>query len=180
MLGPDKVLEPVRGLPLLTDRALMCLETQADRIVVVVAPDKPNRKLALKNLDVDIVPNGGSFQGLAHSLQVGLRHISQDAVLIMLADLPDLTTEDLDKVISHARSTDADIARGTSETGQPGHPVLMKRALFEQVYDLSGDQGAGPILAANKDRIELVNLPGDHATADLDTPEAWSQWHQKN
>jgi CTP:molybdopterin cytidylyltransferase MocA len=180
MLGPDKVLEQVRGLPLLTDRAIMCLETQADQVVVVTAPDKPDRRIALKNLDVEIVENGGSFQGMSHSLQVGLRHITADAVLIMLTDLPDITSDDLNKIIDHAKSTSAPIVRGTTQNGTPGHPVLIKRALFDEFSRLEGDKGAVPILTAHKDSIDFVALTAEHATADLDTPEAWIEWRSKN
>ena len=180
MLGPDKVLEQVRGLPLLTDRAMMCLDTKAIEVVVVTAPDKPDRKFALTDLDVLVVENGGSFQGMAHSLQLGLRHITADAVLIMLADLPDLTSQDLDKLIDYAQTSEAVIIRGTSQTGVPGHPVIIRRSLFDDLMSLRGDQGAAPVLARYKDQTETVALPDDHATADLDTPEAWSQWRLKN
>lgn len=179
MQGRDKTLEEVRGRPLLADRAMMCLAADAQNVVVVTPPDKPDRRLALKGLDVEIVANNGSSKGLSHSLQVGLRHITQDAVLIMLADLPDLTAQDLNQIINHARRSNATITRGTTAAGKPGHPVLIKRALFDEIFTLTEDQGAAPILAAHKDEIDLVPLPENNATADLDTPEAWAEWRLK-
>lgn len=177
MRGPDKVLRDVRGGPLLKDRAQACLDADACRVIVVVAPEKPERRAALNGLDVDIVDNEGASHGIAHSLQVGLRAVTAQAALVMLCDLPDLTGEDLKVVLKAAADhPDALLIRGTSASGKPGHPVVIRSPLFGEVLALSGDTGAAPILRAHQDQTQLVPLPANHALNDLDTPEDWAAW----
>ena len=178
MRGVDKLLEPVRGVLLIKDRAKMCLATKARQVIVVTAPEHPQRETELKGLPLKCVVNQGAALGMAHSLQAGLVHTDADAVLIMLADLPDLNTQDLNTVISHAKTSNALIIRGATEAGKAGHPVLIRSALFPELMALEGDIGAGPVIQANLENTELVTLPANNALNDLDTPEAWEIWRK--
>jgi molybdenum cofactor cytidylyltransferase len=44
------------------------------------------------------------------------------------------------------------------------------------LMELTGDQGARAVLQRHADKILYTALPGQHATTDLDTPEAWAAW----
>ena len=177
MRGSDKLLHQMRGTTLLRDRANACLNARARRVVVVIAPDRPAHREALTGLDVEIVENGGSSHGMSRSLQVGVARVKSDAALIMLCDLPDLTTKDLDTIIDAGEAhPEASIIRGTSQAGKPGHPVLIRRALYGTLHALEGDAGAGSVLRAFQDQTHLVALPGNRALNDLDTPEEWASW----
>ncbi|WP_243144977.1 nucleotidyltransferase family protein [Litoreibacter roseus] len=176
MRGSDKLLEPIDGTPLLTRVARTCLSAEVDRVCVILPPDRPARADALDDLPVDTLFNNGSGLGLSHSLQTGLSNVTTDAVLIILADLPDLTTADLNAVIYAARDTDAVVVRGATKDGRPGHPVLVRAALFPELMRTKGDAGAQPVLKAHVADTVLVPLPGQHALSDLDTPEDWEAW----
>ncbi len=94
--------------------------------------------------------------------------------MILPADMPELTADDL-KTMWAAHQPHA-IARGTSATGQPGHPVIFPKDLFRELETLRGDEGAKSVLVRHRQRLDLVPLPGEHALTDLDTPEAWAAW----
>lgn len=179
MRGRDKLLETVRDVPLIYDRAQMCLATSAQRVILVTAPEHHQRRKAVENLDVTHVLNQGSEHGMSDSLKAGIKASTAKAVLIMLGDLPDLTTDDLDLVIQQSASSEAVVIRGAADTGTPGHPVLIKRPLFDSISQLEGDQGAAPVLKAHKSQTLLVPLPGRNALNDLDTPEAWNAWRER-
>ncbi|NNK79803.1 MAG: nucleotidyltransferase family protein [Litoreibacter sp.] len=178
MRGRDKLLEEVRGMPLLRDRAMACLAAKCGRVIVVLPPDRPDRDKALVGLDVEIIHTMGSEFGQAHSLQVGLSQVQEAQAMVVLADLPALTPEDLKSVLTRARTSPALILRGASETGKPGHPVLFRAALFPEVLELEGDQGAQPVIKRHLSKVELVPLPDLHALHDLDTPEDWAAWRE--
>ena len=176
MRGADKLLEDVGGKTLIRDRAEMCLATSARRVIAVTAPEHAQRAAEVNDLDLAHVANDGAALGIAHSIQTALAQTDADAVVIMLADLPDLTTEDLNQIIDRAETSDALIIRGATQDGKPGHPVLIRKALFPDLMALRGDQGAAPVLKANQLQTELVQLPAQNALNDLDTPEAWAEW----
>ena len=176
MAPHDKLLEHVDGIPLIRQRALCCLASDADSVRVVLPPDRPERDAVLDGLNLEIIHNSGSELGMAHSLKCGIRGITTDEVLIVLADLPDLTASDLNKVISAAKvHPSADILRGADTNGRPGHPVLMRSSLFKELSELEGDTGAQPVLRRYKTETVLVPI-GPAALRDLDTPEDWVAW----
>lgn len=175
MRGTDKLMELVAGEPLIRNRALACLKTGI-RTLAVLPKDRVERAIALDDTDAVQIIAEQSGRGLSHSLRAGIDRVQTEFAMIMLADLPALTSDDLLAVLKRAQSSGARITRGASQTGQPGHPVVIHRSVFPELRALSGDQGAQPVLSSYEDRTELVALPGRNAILDLDTPEDWAHW----
>jgi molybdenum cofactor cytidylyltransferase/nicotine blue oxidoreductase len=112
------------------------------------------------------------------SLRAGLAAVaagSPDAagVLVMLVDTPDVGPDVVRRLTAHAAPHA--LARAAFE-GRPGHPVLLGRDHLAGVVRVAGgDRGARDYLAAND--VHLVEC-GDIGTGiDIDTAEAWRQWH---
>lgn len=177
MRGRDKLLEEVRGLPLLRDRVEMALDTGAE-VLVTLPPDRPLRQKALVGLQgprLSLITVADSQTGLSASLRDGaLWAIAQraDALMILLPDLPDLTEGDINIILQAYDSKY--ILRATSEDGTPGHPVIVPARLLDALTRLTGDQGAREILSDHT--VIPLALPGQRAITDLDTPEAWAAW----
>ena len=125
MRGTDKLLEVVDGQPLLSRITNAALATGA-KVTVTLPPDRPLRKLALDGLAVTqvIVPDAAT--GLAASLKAGIAATQSDApILLLLADLPEITADDLTLMLREWQATPDMILRGTAEAGTPGHPVCL-------------------------------------------------------
>lgn len=176
MRGRDKLLEEVQGAPLLRHIASQALATGL-AVTVTLPPDRPLREAALSGLAVRqvLVPNAG--HGLSASLRAGLASLPPDsAVMVLLADLPEMGTADL-STMARARDAYPDaILRGTAADGTPGHPVIFPSWARADLAALTGDDGARPVLKAQAARVVAVPLPAAHATTDLDTPEDWAAW----
>ena len=96
-------------------------------------------------------------------------------------DLPNMPPREDHGMMDHGESHDTPIQRFRwpiegwlrgfeleLKDGQ-GNPVLFKRALFPELLELQGDQGARPIIQKDPARVEWVDL--DLAMpADVDTP----------
>jgi CTP:molybdopterin cytidylyltransferase MocA len=176
MRGADKLLEDVDGEPLLAHSARVALATGC-RVTVTLPPDRPGRLVAIQGLAVTPVIVPDAAQGMAASLIAGLRALPAAApVLMVLADLPDLTTKDLQACLAVWAKDPRAIPRGAAADGTPGHPVGFPPDLQAELLALTGDTGARAVLARHADRLHLVRLPGTHATTDLDTPEEWATW----
>ncbi len=181
MRGADKLMQTIGGEALIHRMARIARET--GQTVLVALPPAPHpRHDAISDLDVHRIEVPDAAEGMNASLRAGLAQLppEADAVMILLADLPEITTEDLRRVAAAFRPDgDTLIWRGATAAGRPGHPVLFDRTLFSELAALAGDSGAQSVVRAHRDRVALIPLPGLHALRDLDTPEDWATWRAR-
>ena len=180
MRGTDKLLEPVSGQPLLRRQAEMALSLVPHVIVTHRNPD-PERLAALHGLTLHLVPVLDAAEGMAASLRAGAAKamaLNAAGLMILPGDMPDLTRDDLARLIAAFDQAPEMIHRAAAADGRPGHPVLIPGDLISELSLLTGDLGAKSMLARYKTRIRLHKLPEDHALIDLDTPEAWAAWRR--
>lgn len=176
MRGRDKLLEPVDGQPLL---ARMCQRAVDSALpTYVTLPDRNHPRAAhIGSATPVIVPDAGL--GMSASIRRGVAalpdHVS--GVMILPADMPDITNQDIRLLARHFQSHEGGILRATAADGTPGHPVLFPRRLFDALQQISGDQGARVLLKG--ENVQPVALPARHALTDLDTPEAWADWRSR-
>lgn len=174
MRGTDKLMEDVGGQPLIRHQA-KTLRAATSGPVIITLPAAPHpRYSALKNLEILCLPVPDTATGLSASIRAALNALPPNTprAMICLADLPDLTAQDLIAVAT-APSQET-ITRGATETGKPGHPIIFDKSHFTALKSLTGDQGAKSLLKTTK--TTLVPLPGTRALTDLDTPEDWAAW----
>lgn len=179
-MGPrDKLLETIDGTPLLARSAAAMAASQADGVTVVLPPNAPKRTEAIRSLNLKTTIATDAAAGMAASLRAGLAALpkSTDAVIVALADMPDITAAHVDRLIAaYDPSENREIVRALDETGRPGHPVLFARRFFESLANLTGDAGAKTLIRDAEEFVVDVPTPGLGASTDLDTPEAWDAW----
>ncbi|MGR3717326.1 MAG: NTP transferase domain-containing protein, partial [Thermohalobaculum sp.] len=106
MGGRDKLLEPVAGAPLLRHVVQALSASAVDEIVVVLPPDPGERLTALTGMtahpEVRTVTNPRAAEGMGTSVGVGVTALraDADAVLIVLADMPEVTARDFDRLVA--------------------------------------------------------------------------------
>ncbi|HSF94703.1 MAG TPA: molybdopterin-binding/glycosyltransferase family 2 protein [Thermohalobaculum sp.] len=179
MGGRDKLLEPVGGVPILRHVVQALAASGADETVVVLPPEPGDRGAALAGLEVRTVPNPRAAEGMGTSIAAGVTALrpDADAVLIVLADMPDLAGADFDRLIAAFDPAEGRaIIRAVSEAGKPGHPVLFGRRFFELLRALEGDRGARSLIEDYPEFVVDLPLPGAAAATDLDTPDDWAAW----
>lgn len=180
MLGADKLLEPVAGQPLIRRQAQVALATGLP-VWVTLPPDRPLRNACLQGLAVGIVSVADASLGMSCSLKAGNAAIPADmAVIVWLADLPDITTDDLTALAKAAQTAPQAIIRATTTSGKPGHPIVFPPAFRADLNALTGDNGARDILKRHSENTVFIALPGNRALTDLDTPDDWAQWRARN
>lgn len=177
MRGADKLLTEIDGVPLLRRTAEIALQAHP-AVCVTLRPDGHARKAALQGLPLTMIEVPDATQGLSASLRAGAAALDCGRLLVLPADMPDITSADLRRIIAASDQHPAAILRAAAADGTPGHPVIFPADLIPAFAALQGDEGARSILQAHKHRIRLIALPGQNALTDLDTPEAWATWHQ--
>lgn len=109
---------------------------------------------------VNSEPEAGLGSSLALAARTAL-DAGAEALLVLLADMPLVAPAHLRQFAT----IPAPVATRHPD-GRPGVPVLLDRALIERAATLTGDRGAGPLLA----EVTLLDPPAG-MLRDVDTPE---------
>lgn len=129
-------------------------------VTVVLGARSAEAVAFLDGLGVDVVIAHDWEAGMSASLCAGLRGMPAEATaaLVLLVDLPDLTSEVVRRVLDAAAGPDA-LARAVYD-GRPGHPVLLGRNHWAGVLaGATGDRGARDYLEAHEHlSVECADL----------------------
>lgn len=176
MQGRDKLLEPIDGVPLLSRITQQALQTDCAVYVAVPSLNHPRATLVP---GAKLVPVKRAAEGMGASIAAGVAALDPEieAVMICPSDMPEIIIEDFECLAAAFEREGGPILRAVDASGAPGHPVLFPRRCFPDLINLEGDTGARNIVS--REAVKLVELPGTHATTDLDTPEAWADWRRK-
>ncbi len=174
MRGSDKLLRKIDGVPQLRRIALAAFATGCP-VAVTLPPDCPSRHAALEGLEICLLTVTECSEGISASLRTGAAFAEDRPMMLVLADMPDLSAQDLARMVELHRLRPHDLLRASGAGGE-GHPVLFPADLVAELHDLSGDIGARSIVTKHADKLRSVPMPGRNAVLDLDTPEAWASW----
>lgn len=172
--GGHKLLAEFSGEPLVRRSTRVLMEGGLSQVTVVTGHRREEIETALTGLDVLRVHNPDYASGMASSLVSGLLSGTMseaDGILVMLADMPGVTPEDIARMVEAFRAEGGRAVIRAVSAGKRGNPVILPRATFAAIRKLEGDTGARAI-------IETCGLPvvdveiGAAAHLDVDTPEA--------
>ncbi len=168
-----KLLAEFSGVPLVRHCVETVLASNADRTVVVTGHRAADIEEALAGLDVSFVRNDDYASGMASSLITGLDAIAAEAdgMLVVLADMPGISTPDLDRMIAAFPAQEGHAIVRAVADGKRGNPVILPRAAFSAVRRLQGDIGARQIIENSGLAVVDIDI-GTAAHLDLDTPDA--------
>jgi len=170
--GHHKLLTEFDGVPLVRRSAETMLRSNLECVTVVTGHRSSEIEAALYGLPVFSAFNKGFVHGMGTSLACGFQHKSLanlDGVLVMLADMPNITTSQINELLVAFQSGASMVVRG-SDGEKPGHPVIMPSALFCHMRELNGDQGAKDVLQRRLVPVRLIDI-GFAALKDVDTFE---------
>ncbi len=170
--GMPKALVEYQG-SLLVERAVATATTVCDPVLVVLGARAVDVWRTARLQNALVVANRDWATGMASSLRTGLDGLRGwpgrvDAALVLLVDMPGMTTAALARMAEHA-SPDA-LAVATYD-GVRAHPVLLGRDHWAGVIETAtGDEGARRYLAAHD--VTEVDCTGLADATDLDVPPA--------
>jgi molybdenum cofactor cytidylyltransferase len=164
--GGVKQLAEVGGRPLLEHAALAVAGFSPRVVVLGHAAEEIRAIVDLHGAEPALCPEWDD--GQSASLRCGIAALGDvDAAVVVLADMPGITPAAVDAVVAGWDGT-ADAVRA-SYSGEPGHPVLLSRALLDRASELDGDVGFRPLLEGAR----VINVEAGHLAdpADIDTRE---------
>jgi molybdenum cofactor cytidylyltransferase len=171
--GQHKLLAEFHGMPLIRRSAEIAIASGATSVVVVTGHRSSEIERALSSLPLDIEANPDYASGMASSLIAGISTKAAshaDGVMIMLADMPAITVDNLNALIlAFQGSSGGAIVRAVAN-GQRGNPVILPHELLPRILELKGDVGARGVIEASSLPIVDVEI-GQAAHIDVDTRE---------
>jgi molybdenum cofactor cytidylyltransferase len=175
-MGELKQLLPLGDQPMVRHTTATVCAAGLGQVVVVVGAQAEAVQQAVAGLPVDVTVNEDWAAGMSTSLQAGLRLLQPHirAVLVVLADQPELSPELLWTLIARYEASGAAIVAPFYQ-GQRGNPVLFDRAMFPELLAIRGDQGGRELFLRHKEEVERVDMDDMAVILDVDTRQDYEQ-----
>lgn len=171
--GSHKLLALFDGLPLLRKVAGQAVASRASSVVVVLGHRQAEMRAVLSGLDVHNVVNENYQAGMSTSLALGFSAqaaLHADGVMVMLADMPGITSEHIDRLIGTFEDAGGDVIVRATADGRAGNPVILPRSMAGDIGMLRGDIGAKQLIKNSELPVIEVEI-GQASLNDVDTSE---------
>ncbi len=169
-MGTNKMLLEIDGVPLVRRAAERMLAASVAPLIVVTGHEPVSVRDALIGLDAVFVQNPEYRGPTSGSLHAGLRAVPAEcgAALLLLADMPHVTTAMLEALIARAQLEDAPLV--VSRYGDVfAPPLLFTRPLFAELLAWQGE-GCGKAVVRRHENAAAILDWTTAALADIDTP----------
>ncbi len=170
--GRCKQLMPLGEKSLLEHVLDNLRQSKVDDVVVVLGAHADEIQQRIHFDKERVVLNAHYADGMSTSIQAGLRALpaAAEAAMIVLADQPFLRSTTLDALVDEYRRTRASVVLPTYN-GFRGNPVIVDRALFDEMMNIRGDVGCRSIFGDHAESIVKVAVDDPGVVTDIDTPE---------
>lgn len=174
-MGSNKLLFDLNGESVLRSAARRALAGGIDVLLVVLGHQAERVRQELDGLPCQIVLNPSYEQGINTSLKAGVAALPENiqAALVMLSDMPFVTSEMLAGLIARYRSTEAPLVISDYE-GVNAPPMLYDRSLFGELLAMTEEGCGRQVVKRHRHEAEVLAWPTT-ALADLDVPEDYAR-----
>lgn len=169
-----KLLARFDGIPLIRRTVAIAMASRSSSVTIVTGYRREDIESCIDGMGAHVVHNPDFSVGIASSIVAGIseeRVSSAAGAIVLLADMPKVETEHLDRLITIFRENKGNFIVRAVSGRVPGHPIILPSTFYERLTTLKGDFGARQILDAFEPDVIEVEI-GNAAIHDVDTPEA--------
>lgn len=144
------------------------MDSRAGHVFVVLGSNEAAHRKVLETLPVTIAHNPNWQNGMGSSLKAGLVAAKEtsDAIIVMVCDMPFVTSQHLNNIIEHFTKTNQPIV-ASKYADTAGVPALFSKEVFNELAAMGDEEGARKIIAKHNDAALIVL----QSPADIDTYE---------
>jgi molybdenum cofactor cytidylyltransferase len=174
-MGSNKMLFELAGESVLRGAVRRALAGGLSPLVVVLGHEAEKARRELDGLPCQTVVNPNYEQGINSSLKTGVSAVPAEVggAMVMLADMPFVTSEMVAAMIDRFRSSEAPLVISDYE-GVNAPPMLYDRVLFGELLTMTGEGCGRQVVKQHRDEAEVMSWPAV-ALADLDVPEDYEK-----
>lgn len=177
--GEPKQLARIAGKALL-QHAIDCVNaSRADEVLLVLGAHADEIREQIDPGRARVAVNANYAGGMSTSIIAGVKAASEEtsAVMIVLADQPFVLPQTLDHLIDQYEEKHPSAVIPT-HNGSRGNPVIVGRALFGEMLELTGDTGCRAILRDHAESVVMLAVDDPGVVMDVDTVEDLSRGAQ--
>lgn len=174
----NKLLLKLDGETLIERVVKTAKGSSADEVIVVLGHEAEKVREQLVKLDCKLVVNENYMRGQSESVKVGLAAVSSsaEAVMILPADVALIDAESINSVIDEHRKSKSHIVIA-SHKHQSGHPILLDRALFQEVSQIDESAlGLKAVINRHRSEVKYVEVGTENVLIDIDTREEFDKY----
>ena len=145
-------------------------------VFVVVGYEGSRIKRQLADRKVMWVDNPSYQKGMSSSIVAGIKALPAEVegILLALADLPLLQSDTVKKIADTFLSGKHRLIVPVFQ-GKTGHPVLIAKEFFPELFKLQGDVGAKQIIRENEKQVFFLNVNDPGIYLDIDEPHTYAK-----
>lgn len=177
-MGKPKQLLAVNEKTLLNHTLDQCLESEAERVIVVLGSNFQLISDTIASNHVHILNNSLWQQGMGSSISCAMSYLKTNcndinAVLFVLSDQPLITVNHYNELINKYVTGDNNIVCSRYKD-QLGVPAIFDTKHFDDLEKLHGQFGAKDLIKQNLKTVDSIDMA--ECLIDLDTPEDYSRY----
>ena len=134
MIGINKLLKNLNGITLVEKVVSQSLKSKASNVSIIIQKKDLEIENVLSLLPVKILKTRFENIGIGYSISKGMELLKKndpDGVLILLGDMPDITTKHINRMIDEFINNSLQkIIRACSQNMIPGNPVLFPKVFL--------------------------------------------------
>ena len=170
MLGENKLIKDVKGIPLIKYALNNILKSNVNEIIIISGyQNETIEKLIDKTSRVKFVFNSNYKEGISSSIKKGIKNLSEknEAFFISLGDMPSINYNTYNQLIKYSKDKKVIVPLFK---GQKGNPVLFPKSFEKKLLSIEGDSGAKKMLEINKKKVLNLEIDDPGIIKDLDVP----------
>jgi molybdenum cofactor cytidylyltransferase len=174
-MGRNKLFLELGGQTILLRAVTRALAADLEPVIVVLGHEAERARGELAELPCATATNPDYARGMSGSLALGIAQLPAHApaALVVLADMPFVTSAMLETLVRHYRESSAPLV--ISQYGEvTAPPILYERSLFAELQAQEGDGCGKRVIRRHRAEAACVPWPGA-ALRDLDAPEDY-EW----
>jgi molybdenum cofactor cytidylyltransferase len=174
-MGSNKLLFELNGESVLRGAVRRALAGGLSPLLVVLGHESDKAWSKIEDLPCQWALNPLYEQGINTSLKSGVLAVPPEAVaaMVMLADMPFVTSEMIAEMIERYRTTEAPLVISDYE-GVNAPPMLYDRSLFNELKLMTGEGCGRQVVKRHRHEAEVLAWPAS-ALADMDVPEDYDK-----
>lgn len=171
--GRNKLMVDVGGgVPLFMKAVNAAIGSDASPVFVVTGYHDAEMQAFLDEVDVNVVYNPAYHAGVRTSIELGLKSVPNfcNGVMIIPADMPNLTAADLNKLIAKFKpDVDKQVVM-FAHGGVKSNPVIWSRDLYDKADIVPENAQQRPVFIEHSDYTVLVDMKDKNKLLDVTFP----------